>query len=80
MSAFNEGHLTATYPKDAKCPHCQADVVVVIEFDRGVAALTTVLSGFYETPRDFDFEACVDEGLEELSKRTNVQLERRPCQ
>lgn len=77
---FNDGHLTATYSKDAKCPHCRADVVAVIELDRGVAALTTVLSGFYETPRDFDLEACVDEGLEELSKRTNLHLKRRPTE
>lgn len=77
MTEFNEGHVTATFAKHATCPHCEREVAVTIEIDRGVAALTTILSGFYETPRPFDLEACIDEGLEELDKRTNVQLERR---
>lgn len=78
MTSFNEGHVTATFAKSATCPHCRQDVIVTIEIDRGVVALTTILAGFYETPRDFDLEACIDEGLEELDKRTNVLVERRP--
>jgi hypothetical protein len=76
VTEFNEGHVTATFAKRAACPHCGEDVSVTIEVDRGVVALTTILSGFYESPREFDLEVCIDEGLEELDKKTNVRLER----
>lgn len=77
MTGFNDRHVTATYHKAATCPHCEREVAVTIELDRAIVALTTILSGFYETPRDFDIETCIDEGLDELDKRTKIHVGRR---